>query len=199
VFEAAEAAGDRPYEAFIADTGRVPTRANLHDLFNALVWLVFPRSKARLNALQAAAIAHAGVGATRGALRDAATLIDENAVLLVTGRTQLIDALRRHDWAKLFRAEREAWNDEVRVFAFGHALLAKLVRPYKAITAHAFHVELSAPAGAAEVDTAAAAALGERLGPGDLLPLPVLGIPGWWAANAEPAFYADPAVFRPPR
>ena len=27
----------------------------------------------------------------------------------------------------------------------------------------------------------------------------VLGIPGWWAANEDPAFYADAKVFRPPR
>jgi hypothetical protein len=29
--------------------------------------------------------------------------------------------------------------------------------------------------------------------------LPVLGVPGWWAANADPAFYADSTVFRAPR
>jgi hypothetical protein len=29
--------------------------------------------------------------------------------------------------------------------------------------------------------------------------LPVLGVPGWWAANAELGFYDDPAVFRAPR
>lgn len=27
-------------------------------------------------------------------------------------------------------------------------------------------------------------------------PLPVLGIPGWWGANENPAFYDDPQVFR---
>ena len=30
-------------------------------------------------------------------------------------------------------------------------------------------------------------------------PLPILGVPGWWADNAEPAFYDDPTVFRPRR
>ncbi|MNV85284.1 hypothetical protein D3C71_1792260 [compost metagenome] len=30
-------------------------------------------------------------------------------------------------------------------------------------------------------------------------PLPVLGVPGWWPANEDPQFYADPQVFRPPR
>ncbi len=29
--------------------------------------------------------------------------------------------------------------------------------------------------------------------------LPVLGVPGWWPANANPIFYNDPEVFRPPR
>ena len=30
-------------------------------------------------------------------------------------------------------------------------------------------------------------------------PLPVLGVPGWWAANEVAAFYDDTAVFRPKR
>ncbi len=27
-------------------------------------------------------------------------------------------------------------------------------------------------------------------------PLPVLGVPGWWSANASPDFYDDTSVFR---
>jgi hypothetical protein len=199
VFDRPEAAQSEAYESFIARSGRVPTRANTHDFFNALVWLRFPRSKARLNSLQAAAIERSGVGSTRGPLRDAATLVDENAVLLVTRRADLVDALGSRDWTQLFRAERAAWNGEIRVLAFGHALLQKLVHPYKAITAHALHVGLAATADAEAADAAVAAQLDQQLSPRMLLPLPVLGIPGWWTANAEPAFYADPAVFRPPR
>ena len=52
----------RAYEEFIGATGCVPTRDNLHDFFNALVWLTFPRIKQQLNALQSAQIALAGVG-----------------------------------------------------------------------------------------------------------------------------------------
>jgi len=29
--------------------------------------------------------------------------------------------------------------------------------------------------------------------------VPVLGVPGWWAQNDAPAFYADAGVFRPRR
>ena len=30
-------------------------------------------------------------------------------------------------------------------------------------------------------------------------PLPVLGVPGWWAANQKAGFYDDVGVFRPRR
>ncbi|WP_236903919.1 DUF3025 domain-containing protein [Comamonas serinivorans] len=30
-------------------------------------------------------------------------------------------------------------------------------------------------------------------------PLPILGVPGWWAGNREPGFYDDATVFRPAR
>ena len=133
------AADDAPprtaYEAHIAASGRVPTRLNAHDLLNALAWLAFPRSKARLNELQSAAIARDGVGARRGGLRDAATLFDENGVVLATDDAWLVQCLRERRWRELFIDGRARW-DGVRVLAFGHALMEKLASPYKAITAH---------------------------------------------------------------
>ena len=36
-----------PYESFVARTACVPTRENLHDLFNGLVWLTYPQTKRR--------------------------------------------------------------------------------------------------------------------------------------------------------
>lgn len=191
------AAGPTAYEAHIAHTGEVPTRDNLHDFFNALVWLTFPRTKARLNALQASAIAAHGIGVRRGPLRDAATLIDENGMLLVTRRADLIDALRQRAWRRLFVAHRAAWADEVRPVVFGHALMEKLMASYKGITAHALPVLLPADAPLAEVDAGVAAALDATLSPRRLLPVPVLGIPDW-ASNENAAYYDDQAVFRPP-
>ena len=70
------------YEAYIARTRQVPTRDGLHDFFNGLCWARFPKTKRRLNLLQAADIERHGVQATRGAVRDALTLFDENAILL---------------------------------------------------------------------------------------------------------------------
>lgn len=192
-----DAAAGESYETFIARTGEVPTRATLHDLFNALVWLRFPATKARLNQLQAAAIARDGIGATRGRLRDALTLIDESGVLLVTQHPTIVSLLRDHQWDALFVGQRASWAAEVKVVAFGHALLQKLVHPYKAITAHALHLSLGRAAFLDAVDQHAAAALDDYPSPSNLLPLPVLGIPGWCGQNSDPIFYSDPAVFRP--
>lgn len=188
------------YEAHIAATGEVPTRENLHDLFNALVWHACPRTKVMLNTRQAQVIGRAGVGAVRGPVRDAATLFDENGLLLVTEDAGLIAALRGHDWHEAFVIRRAAWGGQAVAWVFGHALMEKLIQPWKRITAHAWHVALPAGADLAAIDAATADSLmGGLRGPDAFLPLPVLGIPGWWPGNAVPGFYEDTAVFRPAR
>ncbi len=179
------------YETFVARTACVPTRNNLHDFFNALVWLCLPAWKRRLNELQAGQIASAGVGGSRGAVRDALTLFDENAALLQAPQ-DLVDALRARDWPALFVSRRALWA-QARITLFGHALLEKLTQPRKAITAHVWLL----PEGA---DLASAQALrqlsAERLADKPFLPLPVLGVPTWWPANEDPAYYDDLQVFR---
>ena len=192
-----DVARDEPYEAGISRTGRVPTRTNLHDFFNALMFLHFPRAKAQLNRLQSTAIERDGVRAVRGSVRDAATLIDENAVLIVTNRADVVESLRGHNWAILFQSKRAAWTKEIKVVAFGHALLEKLMSPYKAITAHALHIALPPGSPLRDVDRCMATVLDQQLSPSHLMPLPVLGIPGWWTQNENPDFYSDRAVFRP--
>jgi hypothetical protein len=194
-FVAADAAGKAPYELFIAQTGRVPTRENQHDLFNALIWLEYPRAKAALNARQAAEIRRSGVGPVRGAVRDAATLIDESALLLLSNDARVITALREHDWQRLLIDWRARWGRDIITLAFGHALLEKLAGPFKAITAAVVPLPGTSGADGAAADFIARADLAPALLPH----LPVLGIPGWWAANADPRFYADPLVFRPRR
>jgi hypothetical protein len=190
-----DAAGTAAYESFIARTGRVPTRDNDHDRCNALMWLAWPRAKAALNARQAAEIARDGIGPVRGPVRDAATLIDESAVLLQCADPSVFDALAAHDWRRLLVVGRSRWGRDIRVLPFGHALLEKLAGPFKAITACV--VPLS---GHGDADAAAAAFFRRPdLAPALLPHLPVLGIPGWCAANADPRFYDDPRVFRPPR
>jgi len=210
------------YEAHIWRTGEVPTRADAagawHDFFNALVWLAFPRTKARLNRLQARRIETDGIGARRGGVRDAATLFDENAVLVPCADARAAAALRAFDWRALFVARRADFSDAMAVLGFGHALMDKLRAPFKGVCAHAWVLEggeaaaivralRDAPPGAglepalaARLDALAAASLDEAsLRPERFTPLPVLGVPGWWPGNADPAFYDDVRVFRPGR
>jgi hypothetical protein len=82
--------------------------------------------------------------------------------------------------------QRPLWADAAPVL-FGHALMEKLVHPRKAITAHLW-VHGDEP---------------QDVVPGTLrarpfLPLPVLGVPGWWPPNESPGFYDDASVFRVP-
>ncbi len=177
------------YEAFIHRSGRVPTRDNLHDLFNGLVWLRFPRLKARLNQLHAAQIEIEGIGAARGPLRDALTLFDENGAWW-QAPPSLLQALQRRDWHALFVTHRADWS-AARLVPVGHALLEKLVAPRKPITAHLW-AAAGPPEEARGIDAA-------RWACKPFLPLPVLGVPLWWPANDNEAFYDDADVFRPAR
>ncbi len=196
------------YEAFIFETKTVPTRDNLHDFFNGLAWLRFPRIKARLNALQYEEIKTDGVRPLRGALRDALTLFDENAAFLCAQRhADVIAALRHHDWQTAFQTHRILLAEHPPVL-FGHALLEKLVSPYKSIAAHIFPARVAMNSGVFgvtnesiyDLDAGIAADLNaQSLNPKPFVPLPVLGVPGWWAANENPDFYTDSTVFRPAR
>lgn len=183
------------YEAHIFQTGTVPTRDNLHDFFNGLVWLAFPETKRRLNELQAAEIARRGIASTRGPLRDALTLFDENGAVL-DAPAPLWKALAARDWHSLFVTQRALWA-ETRLLVFGHALLEKLTAPRKALTAH---VLLPAPGatGPCIDDRGLARSLDpDYLVRKPFVPLPVLGVPGWWLNNESADFYDDSKVFRP--
>jgi hypothetical protein len=198
------------YEQHIGATGCVPTRDNLHDFFNGLVWLTFPRIKVQLNALQAAQIALDGVGKSRGPARDGATIFDENAALLVVrddaeGQA-LIEALQGHRWHEAFVGRRAQWGVDAQVWLFGHALMEKLVAPRKAITAHTRVVLASEDFFALDhdgrrawLDAKVAQQLAdEGLSTAGFTPMQALGVPGWWP-DQDDAFYADATVFRPKR
>jgi len=193
----AELPAGEAYEAYISRTGRVPTRDNAHDFFNGLVWLAFPQAKRRLNRLQAGEIARLGIGSTRGPLRDASTLFDENGAVL-DAPPALWDALLARDWRRLFVAQRALWA-QARLLVFGHALMEKILAGHPAATAHVLCGRGAAPSIAAD-DAAIAQALdAAHLSAKPFTPLPVFGIPGWHAGNCEPSFYDDRGVFRPRR
>ena len=185
----------QPYESYIASTGCCPTRDNLHDFFNGLAWLRWPRAKQRLADLQARELTARGTVGQRGALRDALTLFDENGALLMAPR-DMWESLVAHDWKTLFVTQRKQWAD-ARLVLFGHALLEKLVNPRKAVTAHVIAVP-DASDSIASVDAWLADMLaGSGFADKPFAPLPVLGVPFWCSGNETETFYDDPLVFRP--
>jgi len=193
----AELPSGTAYEQYIFDTGRVPTRDGLHDFFNGLCWMHFPLAKKKLNLLQAQQIAQTGIQPERGPARDALTVFDENAALLITPDA-LWDALAAKDWQTVFGSQRALWSQST-LLPFGHALLEKLVCPRKPITAHVFRARAATNV-IANVDAWLAGELStDMLAAKPFAHLPVLGVPGWWPENDDPAFYGDASVFRLPK
>lgn len=198
------------YEVRIFETGEVQTRPdNWHDLFNALVWLAFPRTKAVLNRHHYEQIRARGAGTQRGTARDVLTLFDEGGVVVGSADAALSAMLRDFKWKELFWTHREDVRRSLRFHVFGHAIYEKALEPYKGVTAKALIVDVapevldaSPERQLAELDARAAGyftgtqALASTR---TLPPLPVLGIPGWEPANERQEYYDDVSQFRPRR
>jgi hypothetical protein len=180
------------YEVQVHETGRVETRPeSRHDWFNALCWLAFPRTKARINAMHAAEIPREG--GQRGPLRDLLTIFDEGGAIVVCADEELNRLVREFRWTELFWRQREQVRQHMRFVVLGHAALEQALKPWPGITCKA----IFAPPGA-DLDRAAAAwlsALPPSASPRGLAPLPVFGYPRWMPEQDE-RFYAEERYFR---
>ena len=110
---------------------------NWHDLFNALVWITFPKTKAALNARHFHALMKerlASGALTRGAVRDVNTLLDESGVIVVYAEDELAGLLRSFEWKKLFWQSREQVRAGMGFYLFGHGLYEKALQPYVGMT-----------------------------------------------------------------
>lgn len=194
------------YELQVYAHGEVATRPhNWHDLFNAVAWLTFPRTKASLNAIHAREIPLRRD--VRGPTRDLLTIFDEGGALVACSDPELLDLIRAFRWQDLFWRARPRLLEGLRIVVFGHAVLEKALAPWPGITCKALLMPvetdlLRAPVQALTqvLDAAAAAwfdAFARCSSPRDLAPLPVFGYPGWSEGSASPAFYADTRYFRP--
>lgn len=216
------AALNRGYEWHIATTGEIPTRPHHpHDIFGALCWHAFPFIKSCLNRLHWKNLQGAGTitKLPRSPLRDFFTLFDESGLILAVDEpweALLRSWLSSHDWYSLFVAHRDIFQQHAWPIMIGHALYEKCMQPYLAITArtlilpipatHARKLQLKDFAFLDWVDRAGAKILAEGEAGREsepwastrLLPLPIMGIPGWHPANESSEFYRNTQVFRPP-
>lgn len=120
---------DTLYDGSISARHEVPTRdADWHDLFNALVFASFPRSKQRLHARQYAQL-RLRIGenvrklpGARSREQDALTLFDEGGTFVAAGAA-LLEQLRPLEQPRFYVALREhIAAGELVVAPFGHAL-----------------------------------------------------------------------------
>ncbi|WP_299067459.1 DUF3025 domain-containing protein [uncultured Psychrobacter sp.] len=204
------------YEQFIGTTGKIPTRDNLHDLFNGSIWLTFPKTKAVLNYYHMLEIAKQGISERRGRVRDTITVFDENGAVLVTADPNIGEALVGFDWQSSLVRPRDKWDDptqpddsaQAAVYIFGHALLEQLLHPRKPLCAHSIVIHVTQnffTLPLAErirfLDDKVAEYMDILLSkddvtPRQLAPLPILGVPYFWSDNSEVSFYEDAFVFR---
>ncbi|MBF0659307.1 DUF3025 domain-containing protein [Psychrobacter sp. NG25] len=204
------------YESFIATTGNIPTRDNLHDLFNGSIWLTFPKTKALLNYYHMLEIAAQGINASRGRVRDTITVFDENGAVLVTADPNIGEALIGFDWQASLVTPRPKWDEpqqptshaQAAVYIFGHALLEQLIKPRKPLCAHSIVINVAQDFFALSLsermnclDEKVAEYMDTLLSkddvtPRQLAPLPILGVPHFWPDNTDPSFYDDDYVFR---
>jgi hypothetical protein len=179
-----------------------------HDLFNALVWLTFPRAKATLNARHVAELERELPG-KRGRVRDALTLFDEDGIVVASADRNLLALIREFRWKELFWARRADVGAHMRFMIFGHGLYTKARAPFLGMTGRAVLMlteqkVLEMPM--AEKLAVLDAKLEEVIGtpdvvriPLDLSPVPILGIPEWTPANRDETFYDNVDYFRPGR
>ena len=190
---AAPGPDDPYYEIGVYETGRVSTRPeNLHDWFNALAWLAFPRTKARINALHARELPKDPKG-RRGPLRDLLTIFDEGGAIVVCKDEELLALLRSAAWKALFWESRDRVRKEMKITVFGHAVQEQSLEPRPGITCKAIVL----PGG--DLDMHAAQWLADAspgASPKALLPLPIFGYPGW-SEGQNAGFYEDKRYFRP--
>lgn len=193
--------------------GEVQMRANnWHDLFNALVWLTFPKSKILLNARHYHALKEErGSGnKIRGAVRDVNTLLDESGVIVVyssvNSGADLAGLLRDFKWKELFWQRRKQTRAEMGFYLFGHGLYEKALQPYVGMTGQGILLPVEEAFFSwplmrqlAHLDSLLAAYLAvpeSCRNTRELSPVPLLGVPGWASDNGNAAYYDNATYFR---
>lgn len=198
---------EQQYEPRIYLSGEIQTREhNWHDLFNALAWVAYPRSKAALNQLHYHALLQerAQHERVRSPLRDIATHIDESGVIVVSSSIDLIELLKNFEWKTLFWEQRASVLRQMKFFLFGHGLYEKALCPYVGMTGKGILFHVSQTFFRQSVINQVAMIdiwldnflLRKHFTLTDLVPVPVLGYPGWASDNADSSYYDNQSYFR---
>lgn len=208
----------RYYEQVIYEDDIIPTRKNSwHDFFNGLIWFQFPLTKAYLNSLHISEIKQHGLN-PRTKVRNHLTHFDEcGVVLFIKGsdlHSKLQTAFEQQDWISIFCELREEWHTSIIPMVFGHANLEMMLSPFIGLTGKVLLIKLSAEReqqiswsdGESNQTLNFDFTLLNYLQNENVMhqhkpffPLPLLGVPNWYAGEQNEAFYENKAYFMPKR
>ena len=195
--------------------GEIFTRPqSWHDLFNLLVHIQFPKSKAVLNARHFWCLDESGVfpwktrpGGNRSAEQDVLTHLDEGGVVVVSECLELVELIKQRKWHEVFWTRRQEVLQKMKFFVFGHALYEDVLKGHP--TPHGLGVEILVERGFFERSSADQAQVVDQLFSEILesrdrlrhvkqcFPVPLLGYPGWCEDNRAPGYYQNETYFRP--
>jgi len=210
------------YEERVYKKGIISTREqNWHDLFNAFIWLLFPKTKILLNSLHMQELQHQ-CGKKRTPARDAITHLDESGIIIACSDENLLEDLKNHCWQQLFVENRNRWwshqrrksshqrpqqgNKSIGAFVFGHGMYEKSFKPFIGFTGKAYCIKVDT--GFYDNDKLTQYAILDKQLCHDiqrhntlsnsehLSPIPILGIPGWSDDNKAPEYYNNKNYFR---
>jgi len=200
---------EEQYEPLCYIRGEVQTRENnLHDLFNALVWLTFPKSKTAINSRHYQALTERGIpeDGSRGAVRDMNTLFDESGLVVVCSDTELLSLLGNFCWKELFWNRRDEVKSKMAFYLFGHGLYEKVMHPYIGLTGQGLFLsvgdEFFVRTKAQQLELLDSLVADYIQSPSHCLstrelgPVPLLGVPGWAEENCCGAYYDNTVYFR---
>ncbi|MBP7982114.1 MAG: DUF3025 domain-containing protein [Arenimonas sp.] len=191
------------YEQRIFEHGLISTRSrNWHDLFNAFIWMRFPRIKAALNVRQCQDIAEVGAK-QRTRSQCALTHFDEAGSVIRLSDDRLLAHWDEHDWPALFAGFNHALaGGDAQIWLFGHSIYEHALNPDIALVAKALVLVGDEAINDACMDDWLAeriAARGCCMDPQELRPIPLSGLAYWHACYGHADFYRSVPCFRPKR
>lgn len=194
------------YEPRIFLNHEVQTRTeNWHDFFNMLCWFLFPRTKRIMNRFQfieQTQRQRQGIG-QRTWLENKLTHFDEFGLIIASSDAQWIDAIKSHQWKKLFFSDPRRCQEKVKLYILGHAIYERLLNPFIGLTAKSLIINVQEDffqqtfkEQQQSIDQWAEQQIRDKKL--QLHPFPILGYPTWHQ-NQDSDFYDNVQYFRPKR
>ena len=201
---------EQPYEIRAHQSGEILTRVNnWHDFFQVMIWCSFPQTKKLINAMHFSAIQERlsknPSSTTRSPVENTLTLFDECGAIIVSSSNEYLDMIKNHDWKKLFVDNRDAFDNEIKCFIFGHAMFEKALSPYLGMTTQSILIKVDSSFFSKnmdeqkiEIDDIAQHYFTKNNQPSTkmLQPFPILGVPEWDSKNCETDYYNNKDYFR---